>query len=100
MQTFSFNPPIYLVEGGNCFLGLSSLECKIFVFNIFNANKSFSIIKQCHYQTELAEKTFDDLKKLLDLRSREIHVKEVRKRGNKKIGDNEYKLSLFDTQKK
>ena len=84
MQTFSFNPPIYLVEEGNCFLGLSLLECKNFVFNITKANKSFSIIKQCHYQTELAEKNFDDLKKLLELRSLEIHVKEVRKRENKK----------------
>ena len=32
--------------------------------------------------------------------SLELHVKEVRKRGNRiKIGDNEYKLSDLDTQK-
>ena len=36
--------------------------------------------------------------KLLELRSPELHVKEVRKRG-KKIGDKEYELSEFDTQK-
>ena len=54
-----------------------------------------------HYQTESAEKTIDDLNKLLGLKSLELYVKEVRKRGNKiKIGDNEYKLSDFDTQKK
>ena len=41
-----------------------------------------------------------DLNKLLELKSLELHVEEVRKRGNKiKIGDNEYQLSDFDTQK-
>ena len=41
-----------------------------------------------------------DLNKLLELKSFELHVEEVRKRGNKiKIGDNEYKLSDFDTHK-
>ena len=36
----------------------------------------------------------------MELRSFELHVNEVRKRGNKiKIGDNEYKLSDFDNQK-
>ena len=53
-----------------------------------------------HYQTKSAEKTIDELTKLLELRSLELHTKEVRDRGNKiKIGDNEYKLSDFDTQK-
>ena len=42
----------------------------------------------------------NDLKKLLELKSLELHVEEVRKRGNKiKKGYNEYKLSDFDTQK-
>ena len=37
---------------------------------------------------------------MLELESLELHVKEVRKRRNKiKIGDNEYNLSDFDTQK-
>ena len=41
-----------------------------------------------------------DLNKIIELKSLEINVEEVRKRGNKiKIGDNEYKLSDFDTQK-
>ena len=36
----------------------------------------------------------------MELKSIELHVDEVRKRGNKiKIGDNEYKLSDFDNQK-
>ena len=100
MQTFSFNPPINLVEEGKWFLGMTSLECTNSVFNITNENNSFSIIIPGHYQTEFAEKTIDDLNKLLELKSLELHVEEVRKRGNKiKIGDNEYKLSDFDTQK-
>ena len=36
------------------------------------------------FQTEADEKTIDELNKFLELRSLEIHVKEVRKRGNKK----------------
>ena len=37
----------------------------------------------------------------MELRSLELHVKEVRKRGNQtNIRDNDYKLSDFDTQKK
>ena len=43
----------------------------------------------------------NDLNKLIELTSLELHVEEFRKRGNKiKIGDNEYQLSDFDTQKK
>ena len=43
----------------------------------------------------------NDLKKLLELKSLEVHVEEVRKRGRKiKIGDHEYQLSHFDAQKK
>ena len=44
MQTFSFNPPISLVEEGKWLVGLSSLECANSVFNITNENNSFSII--------------------------------------------------------
>ena len=70
------------------------------VFNITNENNSFSIIIPGHYQNKSDEKTIDELNKLLELRSLELHVNEVRKRGNTiKIGDNEYKLSDFDTKK-
>ena len=45
-------------------------------------------------------KTIDELNKFKELRTLELHVKEVGKRGSKiKIGENEYKLSDFDTQK-
>ena len=79
---------------------MTSLECTNSVFNITNENNSFSIIIPGHYKTEFAEKVINDLNKLEELRSLELHVEEVRKRGNKiKIADNEYELSDFDTQK-
>ena len=100
MQTFSFNPPINLIEEGKWLLGVSSFECTNSIFNITNKNNSFSIIIPGHYQNESDEKTINDLNKLLELISLELHVEEVRKRGNKiKVEDNEYKLSEFDTQK-
>ena len=100
LQTFSFNPPINLVEEGRWLIAVSSFECTNSVFNINNENNSFSIIIPGHYETEFAEKTIDELNKLLEVKSLEFHVAEVRKRGNiLKIGDNEYKLSDFDTQK-
>ena len=100
MQTFSFNPPINLVEEGKWLMAVSLLECTNSVFNLTSENNSFSIIIPGHYQNKSDEKTIDNLNKLLELRSLELHVEEVRKGGNKiKIGDNEYRLSDFDTQK-
>ena len=99
-QTFSFNPPTNLVEESKLFLGVTSLECTISVFNMTNENNSFSILISGHYQNKSAEKTIDELNKLFELKSFDLQVKEIRKRGSKiKIGDNEYKLSDFDTQK-
>ena len=99
-QTFSFNPPINLIEEGKWLLAVSSFECTNSVFNVTDDNNSFSIIIPGHYQNKSDEKTIDDLNKLLELKSLELHVEEVKKRGNKiKIGDNEYKLSDFDNQK-
>ena len=100
MQTFSFNPPINLIEEDKWLLAVSSFECTNSVFNITNDNNSFSIIIQGHWETEFAEKTIDEVNRLLELRSLELHVNEVRKRGKKiKIGDKEYNLSDFDNQK-
>ena len=100
MQTFSFNPPINLFEEGKWLLGVSSFECTNSAFNITNENNSFSIIIPGHYETEFAEQFIGDLNKLLELKSLELHVEEVRKRGDIiKIGDKEYKLSDFDNQK-
>ena len=93
MQTFSFNPPINLFEEGKWLLAVSSFECTNSVFNITNENNSFSIIVPGHYETESAEKTINELNKLLELRSQngiELHV-EVRKKGLILIND--YSLS-------
>ena len=78
MQTFSFKPPINLLED-KWLLAVSSFECSNSVFNITNKNNSFSIIIPGHYQTEFAEKTIDDLNKLLEPKSLEVHVEEVKK---------------------
>ena len=99
-QTFSFNPPINLIEEDKWLLAASSFECTNSVFNITNENNSFSIIILGHYQNKTDEETINNLNKLLELKSLELHVEEVKKRGNKiKIADKEYKLSDFDDQK-
>ena len=100
MQTFSFNPPINLVEEGKWLLGVTSFECTNSVFNITKNNSYFSIIIPGHWESKSTEQTINELNKLLELKSLELHVSEVRKRGNKtKIGDSEYKLSDFDSPK-
>ena len=94
MQTFSFNPPINLLEEGKWLLAVSSFECTNSVFNITNENNSFSIIIPGHYQNKFDEETIDELNKLLELRSQngiELHVEQVRKKGLILIND--YSLS-------
>ena len=99
-QIYSFNPPINLIEEDKWLMAVSLFECSNSVFNMTNENNSFSIIIPGHYETEFAEKIIDDLNKLLEIKSLELHVEEVRKRGDIiKIGDKEYKLSDFDNQK-
>ena len=94
MQTFSFNPPINLFEEGKWLLAVSSFECTNSVFNITNDNNSFSITIPGHWETKSAEKSIDELNKLLELRSQngiELHVEQVRKKGIVLIND--YSLS-------
>ena len=98
MQTFSFNPPINLLEEGKWLLAVSSFECTNSVFNITNENNSFSIIIPGHYENESAERSINELNKLLDLRSQndiDLHVEQVRKKGLILIND--YSLSSLDT---
>ena len=93
-QTFLFNPPIIIYEEGKWFLGVSSYECTNCVFNITKENNSISIIVPGYYETESAEKTIDELNKLLELRSQngiELHVEQVGKMGL--ISINDYSLS-------
>ena len=100
MQTFAFNPPINLVGEDKWLLAVSSFECTNSVFNITDENSSFSIIIPGHWETEFSEKFIDEVSRSLELRSLDLHVNEVRKRGNIiKIGDKEYERSDFDNQK-
>ena len=100
MQTFSFSSPINLVQESKSLLGVSSFECTNPVFNIAKENNWFLINILDHWDSKSAEKTIDELNIILELRSLELYVKEVKKRGNQiKIGDEEFKLSDFDTQK-
>ena len=79
MQTFSFNPSFNLVEEGKWLLGVSSLECTNSIFNITDKKNSFSIIIPGHYQNKSDEKTIDNINKLLELESLELHVEEIQK---------------------
>ena len=100
MQTFLFNPSINLVEEGKWLLRVSSFECTNSVLNITFKNNSFSINIPGHWETEFDRKTFAKISELIELRSLELHVEEVKKRGHKiKIGDSEYTLSDFDIKK-
>ena len=79
---------------------VSFFNCTNSVFKTTNENNSFSIIIPGHYKTEFAEKVINDLNELYELKTLELHVDAVRKRGNKiKIADKEYKLSDLDNQK-
>ena len=99
MQTFSFNPPINLVEEGKWLLAVTFFEVTNSVFNITDENNSFSITIPGHWDSKSAEKTIDEVKKLLQLSSLELHLKKVRRGSKIKLGDNEYKLSDFDNFK-
>ena len=102
-QTFSFNPPINLVELGEWLMAVTLFDCTISVFNINNENNSLSFNIQGHWNCKSVENTIENLNGLLKPKpqnSIDLHVQEVRKRDHQmKIGDKEYKLSDFDTQK-
>ena len=94
MQTFSFSPPKNLIEEGKWLLGVSSFERSNSVFNITNEHNSFSITIPGHWENNSAEKTIDELNKLLELRSQngiELNVEQVRKKGLNLLND--YSLS-------
>ena len=97
MQTFSFNPPVKLSERDKCLLSVSSFETTNYVFNLTDENNSFSISIPGHRNSKSADKSIDELNKLLTFTSEndsEQRVGEVRKRGQQiKIGDRDYKLS-------
>ena len=79
---------------------MTSFEATNSVFNITNENNSLSITTPGHWNSEFAEKTIDELNKLLELRSVndiELHVEQVKKKGIFLIKD--YSLSSLGSLK-
>ena len=83
MQIFSFSPHINSSEDGKWLLRVTSFEGTISVFNFTIENKSFSITIPGRWQTKFDEKLTDELNKILEPWSLELHVKEAKKRGKK-----------------
>ena len=86
MRIFSFCPPLILVEEEKWFSGVSSFQTTNSVFNITDENNSFSVTIPGHWISKTAEKTFDKLNKLLDLRSQhdiELQNYMLNKKGKK-----------------
>ena len=76
---------------------MSSFECTNSVFNSTDDNNLSSIIIPAHWESEFADKNIDEPNRLLNLKTLDLHVNKVRKRGSIiKIRDKEYKLSDFD----
>ena len=65
MQNYSFNPPINLIEKEKWLLGVTSFECIISVFNITDENNLFSITLPGHWNSKSAQKSIDEVNKLL-----------------------------------
>ena len=102
-QTFSFIPPINLIKGEKWLPKITSFECTNSVFIITDENNNFSYITPGHWSSRGVAEIIIKLQRLIQPRSQDdikINVEEVRKRENRiKLGDKEYKLSEFDTQK-
>ena len=88
MEAFAFSLLINLSEEGNWLLSVTSFEATNFVFKTtitVNKKNSFLITTPGHWNSKPAGKTFDDLFKLLELRSQndiELHVEQGKKRDN------------------
>ena len=67
-ETFSFSPPINLVEEENCFLSVASFEAKISVFNITDKNNKHSISTPDYWTSRGSSETIIELQELLRLR--------------------------------
>ena len=82
---------------------MTSLKATISVFNKTDENKFFSdsLPGRWRIPNYLVDENFDELKNLLIIRSHndiELHVQDVRKRGDKKkINGKDFFLSDFDT---
>ena len=87
-------------EKGKSLLVVTTFEATNLISTWTNENNSFSITIPCHWNSDLAEKTFDEIFRLLEFRSPndiDIYVEQVRKKGIVLIKD--YCLSNRDTFK-
>ena len=85
MQSFSFNPSIYL-SGEEWMIAITSFETTNSVFIITNEDNSSSISTPSHWKSEDGEERTDKLNKLLELRSEtdfEIYVKLKKRHSNR-----------------
>ena len=84
-------------------LAVTSFEATISVFDIKDENNSFSNTTPGFWTSRRSGATINKLRDLLAFRSQndiELHVEEVRKRGNQlKTADQEYKIFDLDTRK-
>ena len=83
LKAFLLNPPRNLSEEGKSLLAVTTFEATNFVSTITIENKSFSITIPGHWNSELAEKTIDELFELLEFRSQndiDLHVERVFKK--------------------
>ena len=91
MDTFSFNPPIDL------FSAVTGFEATNPVLNLTDKNNIFSFTPPGYWSGYGSDGTVYGLSRILELRSKneiELHVNEVRERGNElKTAEKEYDLS-------
>ena len=66
MENFLFNSPINLVEEGKWLLAITSFEATNSVFTTTDKNNSYSITLPGHWIFKSAQKTIDELSKLLE----------------------------------
>ena len=88
MEVFSFNPPINISVESKWPLLVTSFEATNFLFKTTNEKNSFSISIPGAWRNPnfLPKRFIDNLRHLLKLRCQndiELHVQEVRKRGDK-----------------
>ena len=89
-----------LSEEGRSLLPVTTFEATNFISTLTNENNSFPITIPGHWNSELGEKTFDELYRLLEFRSQndiDIYVEQVGKKAIVLIND--YCLSNRDTFK-
>ena len=61
MQTFSFSPPINLVEGGKWLLAVTPFELTNSVFRVLDKNNTFTVTILGHWNSKSGEETFNEL---------------------------------------